>query len=294
MSNLAGLPPLLADRNWDDSLSAADLVVRAGDLWVLSWDGTYMGLVCVAAVKQGYVLGWPVTLPDEPAFAPALVADNTPLGVLLFLWPTRETGLGMHLLHRPLGRLIDPRSIQRIMWALEDGEYPGLPFARGSAADQANAAVDEAMVERWTALCFHTWPESTPLYLSETKIKSAGGSSARVAACLRLTPVGLRPLWTGVRPASDEQVTALAEELGVDSSELLADDPMQEAVERLSAPLFKKPLLVLASKAGVTEGAARDRARRQYALAARDDSLAVSDNRLLDAINRAATAGADD
>lgn len=287
MSNLAGLPPLLAARNWDERPSAADLEVKAGDLWMMSWDGTYQGLVCVAAVKQGYILGWPVTLPDEPAFAPALVVDRTLLGSSVLLWPTLETGLGMHLLHRPLGRLIDPRSIQRIAWALEEGEDPGLPFARGSAADAANAQADEAMVERWAELCFHTWPESAPSYLSETSIKKAGGTAARAATSLNLTPVALRPLWTGVQPATEEQVNALAADLGVEASELLADDPLREAVDRLAVPLFKEPLLALASRAGITEGAARARARGEYALAARDDSLAVSDNRLLDAIKRA-------
>ncbi len=288
MSNLTGLPPLLAARISDERPGAADLEVRAGDLWLMSWDGAYQGLVCVAAVKQGYFLGWPVTLPDEPAFAPALVVDHTSLGHPLLLWPTRETGLGMHLLHRPLGTLIDPRNIQRLAWALEDGERPGLPFAQGSATAETSAEADKAMVERWAALCFHTWPDITPRYLSETSIKAAGGTSKRAAKCLALDPPDLRPLWTGVAPATEDQVNALAADLGVEASELLADDPLREAVDRLAAPTFKEPLLELASRTGITEGAARSRAREQYSLAARDDSLRVSDGRLLDAIKRAA------
>ena len=180
MSTLAGLPPALADHDWSEQ-PASGLSVFAGDLWVLSWDGTYRGLVCVAAVKDGYILGWPVTLADQPAFAPALVVARSPLNSPVNLWPTRETGLGMHLLHKPLGKLLDPEAIQPLSWALEDGEDPGLPFASGSAADPANAAADEAMVERWETLCFHTWPESTsPQYLSETKVKRAGGTAMGV------------------------------------------------------------------------------------------------------------------
>lgn len=290
MAHLAGLPPVLSSRDGSESLKAADLEVMAGDLWVMSWDCSYLGLVCVAAVKQGYILGWPVTLPEEPAFAPALVVNHTPLRMPLFLWLTRETGLGMHLLHWPLGRLINPQSIQRIAWALEDGEDPGMPFAPGAAADAANTEADEAMVERWASLCFHTWPETRTLYLSETKIKNAGGIASRIADCLGLSSVDLRSLWTGVQPASEEQLAKVAHVLGVEASTLLADDPMGEAVERLAAPLFKEPLLSLASHVGITEGAARDHARSQYALAARDDSLEVSDTRLMDAIKRAADA----
>jgi len=91
-----------------------------------------------------------------------------------------------------------------------------------------------------------------------------------------------------VQAATEDQVNALAADLGVEASELLADDPLREAVDRLAAPLFKEPLLELASRKGIPEGVARSRARGQYALAARDDSLGVSDTRLLDAINRAA------
>lgn len=290
MSSLAGLPPLLAAWNWEERPSASDLEVKAGDLWVLSWDGNYWGLACIAAVRQRYVLGWPVTLPQEPAFAPALVVDRTPVTSTLLVWPTRETGLGMHLLHRPLGRLIHPARIQRIAWALEDGEDPGLPFARGSAADPSNSEEDAAFVQRWAELCFHTWPESTPRYLSETRIKNAGGTAMRAAECLGMTPPELRPLWTGAQAASDDQLNALAADLEVEPSKLLADDPMHEAVERLAMPLFKDPLLALASRAGITEGAARARARGQYALAARNDSLKVGDSRLLDAIKRASEA----
>ncbi len=290
MAHLTGLPPVLSSRDGSESPNPADLEVMAGDLWAMSWDRSYLGLVCVAAVKQGYILGWPVTLPDEPVFAPALVVNHTPLRTPLFLWPTRETGLGMHLLHWPLGRLINPQSIQRIAWAMEDGEDPGIPFAPGSAADAANTEADEAMVERWASLCFHTWPEAGARYLSETKIKNAGGTASRMADCLGLSAVDLRPLWTGVQPASEEQLAEVARVLGVEASTLLDDDPMGEAVERLAAPLFKEPLLGLASHVGITEGVARDRARSQYALAARDDSLEVSDTRLMDAIRRAAEA----
>lgn len=287
MSRLEGLPSLVAARDWDEQLSDADLEIKAGDLWVLSWNDTYQGLVLVAAAKHGFILGWPVTLPDEPAFAPALVLDNTPLGSPVLLWPTRETGLGVHLLHRPLGRLLDPRHIQRIAWAMEDGGDPGVPFAQGSATDLNNLAADAELVERWAALCFHTWPSQAPLYLSETRIKSVGGSAARAARSLNLAPPAFRPLWTGVQPVTQEQVAALASDLGVSSLTLLADDPLHAAVERLSDPLFKEPLLALAALRKITEGEARDRARGQYALAARDDTLAVSDTRLLDAIKRA-------
>lgn len=290
MHGLTGLPASL--QSWTvtyphNTQETEPVAVNPGDLWVLSWDGAYLGSVCLAAVNQseGFVLGWPVTWPGEPAFAPALVVQS------LHLWPTRETGLGMHLLHQCLGRLIDPNRIQQVAWAMEDGEDPGLPFASGSAQDAANEAADEAFVEAWASLCFHTWPDRAPTYLSEPGIKAAGGNAARAARCLGLAPVQLRPIWTGVSPLSSRQVDALADDLGVEPGRLIGDDPLLPAMNRLAHPRFKGDLLDAASRARISEGESRDRTRAEYALAARDDTTAVSDARLTDAIKRVARSG---
>ena len=40
--------------------AAASPVV--GELWLTSWDGGALALVVVSAVREGYVLGWPVTV----------------------------------------------------------------------------------------------------------------------------------------------------------------------------------------------------------------------------------------
>lgn len=292
MSDLTAVPPLL--ERWLSNYAETcpkPTDVAQGDLWVLSWDNAYLGLVCVSAVKDDYILGWPVTLPDEPGFSPALVLKANPLGMALYLWPSRETGLGMHLLHAPLGHLIEPRRIQPIAWAFEDGEDPGIPFANGSASQAVNEAADAAMTANWERLCFHTWPDSNRSYLSETAIKKFGGTAARAAACLQMLPMQLRPLWTGVQPASDEQVAKLAEDLRVSAQELLGKDPLMPVLNRLAHPRFKRPLLQLTSQEGVTEGLSRDRTREEYALAARDDSTIINDARLLDAIKRVAANG---
>src|SRR5665647_862552 len=120
ISQLAGLPPLL-DGGDASRPAITNLDVRAGDLWSLSWDGAYRGLALIAAVKEGFVLAWPVTLPDAPAFAPALVLEPNPLVHPLFVWPTRETGVGLHLLDQSLGALLRPTRISQIAAAMDAG-----------------------------------------------------------------------------------------------------------------------------------------------------------------------------
>jgi hypothetical protein len=265
-----------------------DRDVQAGDLWLLSWNGDYQGLAFIAAAKAGYVLAWPVTPADEPSFSPGLMLSDSPLGSAVTLWPTRETGIGWHLLDRSLGRLLDPPRIQAIAWAVDDGLDPGLPVASGSALDPANKRDDEAMIEHWTHLCFHVWPPSTYHYLDQGKVLAAGGSSRLAASIFGLEPQILKGLWTGVKPVTDEQLRLLSAALKVESDDLLGVDPLQEVVDRLGHPLFKQPILSAARQSGLTEGRTRDAARSEYGLAARDDSSIVSDVRLLDAIKRAA------
>lgn len=144
--------------------------VRAGDLWVLSWDGEVVGLAAIAAAKHGFVLAWPVTLPGEVSFAPGLVVENSPLGVPVTLWPTRETGIGDHLLDRSLGQLLLPDRIRPISFALDDSDDPGLAFAPGSARDSDNTEADRLMVDHWTELCFNAGGAEEGSFLDSAKV----------------------------------------------------------------------------------------------------------------------------
>lgn len=147
--------------NFDLDGDPQDRTLRRGDLWTLAWDGQVEGHVLVAAVKDGFILGWPVTLPGEPSFSPGMLFKDAH-GTTLTVWPTRETGLGLHLLGYPLGQLLDVRTIRSIAAALDDGEVPEGVFAPPiEAGDLQVEGVPEQMTEHWGRLCFHTGRPST-------------------------------------------------------------------------------------------------------------------------------------
>jgi len=200
----AGIPAS-AHQLWDNGAQSEQ--VRAGDLWVLSWDGEVVGLAAIAAAKHGFVLAWPVTLPGEVSFAPGLVVENSPLGVPVTLWPTRETGIGDHLLDRSLGQLLLPDRIRPISFALDDSDDPGLAFAPGSARDSDNTEADRLMVDHWTELCFNAG--------GAEEVRQAGGSSRIVSEVLGLALPELRALMDGIVPISDEQTTRLGQRRGL-------------------------------------------------------------------------------
>ena len=66
MNRLVGLPSFL--RTMVQHVPDGEASLNPGDVWVLSSNSEFLGLAMVAAVKQSFVLAWPVTLPNEPAY----------------------------------------------------------------------------------------------------------------------------------------------------------------------------------------------------------------------------------
>jgi hypothetical protein len=277
--------PASAHQLWDAGVQSTE--IRAGDLWILSWDGEDVGVAVIAAAKPGFVLAWPVTLPGEVSFAPGLVVEDAPLGVPVTMWPTRETGIGNHLLDRSLGRLLPPDRIPPISFALDDGDDPGLAFAAGSARDPENTDSDRLMVDHWTELCFNSGGAEEGQFLDASKVREAGGSSRIVGEVLGLALPELRSLMDGVEPVSDEQLAAVAKRLGVEGDSLVGADPLADVVIDIAWPRFKHDIVARAEETGIGEAHIRRLVRREFPLAARNDSDALRETKLRDAISRA-------
>lgn len=280
----AGIPAS-AYRLWDEGAYREE--VCAGDLWVLSWDGDVVGLALIAAVKRGFVLAWPVTLPGEASFSPGLVISDSPLGVPVTLWATRETGIGHHLLDRSLGQLLAPDQIRPLALALDDGAEPGFIFASGSASENENVEADRLMVDHWTELCFNAGGAENGLFLDSENVKVAGGSAKMIGEVLAFGPQDVRPLMTGEVPITEDQLDAIAERLGADPTSLTGPDPLADVVADLANPRFKAQVLVRVAETGIDERTIRRSARREFALVARNDGDLLRESKLRDAINRA-------
>lgn len=284
----AGIPES-AHALWDDGV--ADKRVRPGDLWILSWDGAVVGLAVIAAAKHGFVLAWPVTLPGEVSFSPGLVVDDSPLGRPVTLWATRETGIGNHLLDRNLGRLLEPDRIRSLSFALDHGDDPGLTFAPDSVQSADNADADRVLIEHWTDLCFNTGGAEEGVFLDSSKLQQAGGTARIVGEALGVGPQEVRPLLTGVLPISAVQLETVAQRLHVESESLIGTDPLADVVTDLAQPSFKRHIVLRTAETGIGEEAIRRHARREFALAARNDADALRETKLRDAINRAGRDG---
>ena len=269
----------------DDSTvttTVTDVEISAGDLWSLSWDGEALGYILIARAFDGYVLGWPVTRTRETSYAPGLLIDSSPLGEPITLWPTRETGLGTHLLDTRNGALLTPSQVRAIAWAIDDGKAPPLPTSAVETDDEQDAL----MVEHWADLCFHEWPDSNLRFLDEAALRSHGVRAGQVRDALGLDAAEVRELWLGSVPVSDAQVAVISDRFGISAEDFTDAGNSDAAVAELMHPRFKRAVQSSMHRTGYHEGELRERLRAASSLAARDDAQVPVRTKVLDAIKR--------
>ncbi len=259
-----------------------------GDLWLLSWDGTAAGLVILARIVDDYVLGWPVTLAGDPAFAPAVLLDSSPLGIRLTVWPTLETGLGEHLLHRRLGTALVPEVVSRVRRTAIGGEPGPLPTAERSADEELDAAFLSELLITYRSLCFNEWSTAVPgvSVLDRGAMMDRGIEVRRLAHTLDVDVPLAASLLRQDQAPTESQLRALASDLGVDEAALITP-PSGSWVRELRRPRYKDDLRRLALKLNTDERHARAEVQAEYSRAAR---VATGDARtrtkLQDAIDR--------
>ncbi len=276
--------PTEARERWTTS---ADPEPRVGDLWLLGWDGSALGLVVLTKVIDDYVLAYPVTLPTDAHFAPAVLRDKTPLGAPLAIWPNLETGLGRHLLHRNFGNLLSQRTLQLIRAYAEDGTDSPLPISSGDYYADGNSDRFSELAGKMQALCFHTWPasEDGDLVLSSDMLTNMQANIAFMVETLGVAvPRAGELLRREAAPTADE-VQKLAAAWHVTPDEVVAAGE-NEGATVLTHPAFKALIEQVMAKSGDDEPTVRRRAQSEYTLAARTSNLRDRQARMEAALRR--------
>jgi len=275
-------PPGVDADTWVNGVPAPPAV---GDLWLLSWDGQGLGLGVIASRHDSFVLVWPVSLPGDPVSPPAVQIAQTPLGVELHAWPTRETGVNDALLHRRLGPLLDPEVMDTTADAMDDGDSPPLPFAPTPSPDLAEAAYTYSlqMVDVWERICFIQWPAPD---VAETidvdAMRTAGLAPSRVAELLGLPVEQAVAIFFGETPVTQEQARTLEGAVQAAAGSLVSQAAIPDTVVRkLIDPRRKDQVLAVGERRALTEAQARDLVASQFALAARSNA---DDDSRLDAV----------
>ncbi|MFH5822289.1 hypothetical protein [Georgenia sp. AZ-5] len=248
-----------------------------GDLWLLSWNGEGLGLVVISARLADFVLTWPATLPRDNGHAPAVRVDESPLGVPVDVWPTRETGISKALLHRRLGHLLPPRLMGSIGDALDEGNEPPVPFAPPAADIEGQRIRDEAMIDYWEEICLIQWPALVPATprLSPDLAREAQLTPSQVAELFGIEAADAVALIRGEVDLTPDQAQEIAQYFDRPVGEL-AVMPQDPAAVALLNPVWKEDIVQLAQRRDVDEATARNLVVDEFALAARS-SNAVED-----------------
>lgn len=271
--SLDDAPQGVAPDAWLRSASGGPQI---GDLWLLSWDTRVLGLVVVSGVAPTFILGWPVTLFGDPTFPPAIRVERSPLGEIA-VWPSRETGVGNHLLHRRFGTALSARTMHLLADAFEDGTEPVLPFATSDINLEQREAASDQMVDAWEAINLNVWPVPragiTPL--DADLLRASGTRVGDLAEILSTSVPAAVSLYNGESVPTPSELELLVAALGVPTEQLLRSHPDAETVAML-APNTKDDLVEISRRRAIGEEAARDLVRSQFALAARSDGDARS------------------
>ena len=270
MYELETPPDGVSNERWHGEAAVAPEV---GDLWLISWNGEALALAVLASTRDTFTLCWPVTLSDAPVFAPALEVPSTLLDVPLLVWPTRETGIGLHMLHRRLGRLLTAKTMSLIDVAVETGgrDFP-LPLASYTVDGEEAERESDEMVDRWERICLNTWPEIVPgsSPFNADAFREAHLYAGDLAGILGITVPAAVSLVRGESVPSAAQLEMVAVAIGRDAEALL-DAGSDAGARLLVQPVFKESLVELARIREFSEADARNLARGEFALAARSD-----------------------
>lgn len=242
---------------------------ESGDLWLLSWNGDAITLALISSVYPGFVRAWPITLQLPSANEVALEVKSSLFKSPLNLWPYHETGLGTHLLHRKIDRLLSEKQIHLLRQFAYEDSPPPLPSA--PTGEEHGETVTRVEITRlFQMLCFIEWPNSVAgetILVRETFL-THGKTASDVAKVLELDVAEALAIWTGKKSVDEARARRLCSIFELEFEDCFKP-PNGPEVRELQRPIYKDDLVRLSALGGLTESQCRNATREEFALAAR-------------------------
>ncbi|MFV8316261.1 hypothetical protein [Mycobacterium sp. 23] len=251
-----------------------------GDLWMVAWDGEELGLALIAAVRQGYVLIWPVTDVHLAASAPCFRLQVDGLAADFNVWPEAEAGVSNALLsHRIRPMTISDKVIRGLHTAIRgEGDIPSGVELVGARDDATSEDALATVCDFVVALSDIEWTEPrigrSPF--SPDALVEQGITMREIATQTSVAPASARALFDGKRVVPADLVLAIARRHDVAPGSLIGPLAGIE-VAAIDHPRHKAQIVELAARRHVDEATSRaevwEAAQRAARISSRDVSV---------------------
>lgn len=230
---------------------------QVGDLWEIAWNGTALSIILVAALRDTYVMAWPITVATGtetfPSFTLPPLEGNTRD---LVAWPDAEYGLNRALLRRCVSpQALTAKEARLIIGALDGSTDLPRKFCDAPDSEDAQNALLKVCAQAWT-LADIEWPagETNGVILPPTW-EAAHLSARDIARALGATPAHASDLYLGETAPTDKELASLRR---VTDGALTTEVPHGDEITALMHPKFKKRIEQLAQQRATTEAEARN------------------------------------
>lgn len=257
------MPDLTAADAVRVAAAQSDRPPRVGDVWVTSWDGVDLGLVVLAAVREGYSLVWPVADSKQPASFPCFHLPLAGWGFDLIVWPEAEAGMSNAVLSRRLGPALSDRQTRAIHAGIRDQDDDSLPENLRYAEVRDDPATDDALADVCAfagGLCEIEWtdPRLGVSPFDTGTLVQLGVTPQAIAdiASADIPPAMIGAMFSGQRIAPQDLTESLAAGLGVAPEALLARISGPQ-VSAINDPSRKADVVTLADWRHINEAESR-------------------------------------
>ena len=231
---------------------------RVGDVWVVSSNGVDEGVVLISAVRDGYVLAWPVTSCAENASFPSFELSLANVAPLV-AWPEAEFGLANAGLNRGLGNAISPELASKVMRSLRTGAHiEGIKHRPVRVDPAADDALDAVCAEAWRLGELAERQGDERIVFDPAVLTAADITPETLEQSLSLAPARASRLHQGQAVPSEADVEGVLALLpqGTAVEDVMRPISGPEA-KVVSLPAYKRHIQELARQRGMAESQAR-------------------------------------
>lgn len=229
---------------------------KPGEIWSVSWNASFLGMVLVGHFGETYAQVYPV-VPSGVSPNPGVVTFQPPAQTFkVELWLAAGFGMGNFLFEQRILEALDSASLRNLVRVYLEWESSEHSVDSGASLDDDQTV--QNVVTFAQSACSIEWPlrRVGEAILDEHVLQNHGLTPRDLGALTGVAPGAATALWNGMAFPTKDNLDALAMELGMAPEEFIRpfEGPEEEA---LANPISKARIVALTENVFPDEAAAR-------------------------------------